>query len=122
MRNLLPSLLRRNDTPQQSKPSASDAKLAMVTAERDFWCEQARLLQNQLQTVMRTQAGIMEQLAASTVAPEDLQNSLNLVVEQMRQPLTVIAATEAAIALSKEGTQGRYTAARSQSDRMEHSR
>lgn len=61
------------------RKSAIERKLDVVNAqnqqlkvERDFWAEQCRVLQNQLQTVMRGQGVLLEQMARSTVLPDDV--------------------------------------------------
>ena len=85
------------------------AKIAVVEQEREFWSEQARALQNHLQTVMRGQAAMLDQMARTSMTAEDVQLCVAQVSHELRQPLTSIEATKAVISSVREGTQGAYT-------------
>ena len=86
------------------------AKIAVVEQEREFWSEQARALQNHLQTVMRGQAAMLDQMARTSMTAEDVQQCVAQVSAELRQPLTSIEATKALVSSVREGTQGAYTA------------
>ena len=109
-----------------AKPKAADLeaeiaqlriKLSAMQVERDFWVEQSRTLQNHLQTVMRGQASIMEQLARSAVCEDDVQAAIAGMAQQLRQPLTTVEATMALASSAREGSQGQYTAVNASSRR-----
>ena len=85
------------------------AKLAVVEQEREFWTEQARNYQNHLQTVMRGQAAMLDQMARTSMTADDVQQCVAQVSHELRQPLTSIEATKAVISSVREGTQGAYT-------------
>ena len=85
------------------------AKIAVVEQEREFWSEQARALQNHLQTVMRGQAAMLDQMARTSMTADDVQQCVAQVSHELRQPLTSIEATKAVISSVREGTQGAYT-------------
>ena len=86
------------------------AKIAVVEQEREFWSEQARALQNHLQTVMRGQAAMLDQMARTSMTADDVQQCVAQVSHELRQPLTQIEATKALVSSVREGTQGAYTA------------
>ena len=85
------------------------AELAIKGQEREFWTEQARNYQNHLQTVMRGQASMLEQMARTSMTADDVQQCVAQVSAELRQPLTSIEATKAVISSVREGTQGAYT-------------
>ena len=85
------------------------AKLAVVEQEREFWTEQARNFQNHLQTVMRGQAAMLDQMARTSMTADDVQQCVAQISHELRQPLTSIEATKAVISSVREGTQGAYT-------------
>lgn len=85
-------------------------QLAAMKIERDFWVEQARTLQNHLQTVLRGQASILEQIGRSAVGADDVHHAIVQMGEQLRQPLTTVEATMALAAAARDGSQGTYTA------------
>lgn len=85
-------------------------QLSAMQVERDFWSEQARALQNHLQTVMRGQADILAQMARSAVCPDDVHAAVAAMGAELRRPLTTVEATMALAAAARDGTQGRYTA------------
>ena len=70
------------------------AKIAVVEQEREFWSEQARALQNHLQTVMRGQAAMLDQMARTSMTADDVQQCVAQVSAELRQPLTSIEATK----------------------------
>ena len=86
------------------------AKLAVVEQEREFWSEQARALQNHLQTVMRGQAAMLDQMARTSMTADDVQQCVAQVSHELRQPLTSIEAVKALVSSVLEVTQGVYTA------------
>ena len=86
------------------------AKIAVVEQEREFWSEQARALQNHLQTVMRGQAAMLDQMARTSMTADDVQQCVAQVSAELRQPLTSIEAIKALVSSVREGTQGTYTA------------
>ncbi|MDR0457840.1 MAG: hypothetical protein LBH10_02240 [Burkholderiaceae bacterium] len=66
---------RRAPARPKSNPAAEEVarlrvQLAAMKVERDFWVEQARALQNHLQTVMHGQAAILEQMAHCAVTAQ----------------------------------------------------
>ncbi len=85
------------------------AELAIKGQECEFWTEQARNYQNHLQTVMRGQAAMLDQMARSNMTADDVQQCVAQVSAELRQPLTSIEATKAVISSVREGTQGAYT-------------
>lgn len=96
------------------------AQLAAMKVERDFWVEQARTLQNHLQTVLRGQASILDQMARSAVGADDVHAAIAQMGQELRQPLTTVEATVALAAAARDGSQGAYTAVgRSSPHRLE---
>lgn len=96
-----------------SKSSEADqlrVQLAAMKVERDFWVEQARTLQNHLQTVLRGQATILEQMAHSAVGADDVHSAIAQMGQELRQPLTTVEATMALATAARDGSQGKYTA------------
>ena len=85
------------------------AELAIKGQECEFWTEQARNYQNHLQTVMRGQAAMLDQMARTSMTADDVQQCVAQVSAELRQPLTQIEATKAVISSVREGTQGAYT-------------
>ena len=86
------------------------AQLAIKGQECEFWTEQARNYQNHLQTVMRGQASMLEQMARSSMTADDVQQCVAQVSAELRQPLTQIEATKALVSSVRKDTQGEYTA------------
>ena len=84
-------------------------RLSAMQVERDFWMEQARNIQNHLQTVLRGQANILEQMGRSAVCEDDVHAAIADMGNQLRQPLTTVEATAALAAASRKGSQGAYT-------------
>ena len=85
-------------------------RLLAMQVERDFWVEQARTTQNHLQTVLRGQATILEQMARGAVCESDVHTAIADMGSQLRAPLTTVEATMALTAAAREGSQGQYTA------------
>ena len=86
------------------------AQLIVSKQECEFWTDQARNLQNHLQTVMRGQASMLEQMARSSMTADDVQQCVAQVSAELRQPLTSIEATKALVSSVRKDTQGAYTA------------
>ena len=84
-------------------------EIAALKVERDFWVEQARNLQNHLQTVMRGQAAMLEQMARGGIQESEVLQSIAQVQQELRQPLTSVEAVAALTASIRPGTQGTYT-------------
>lgn len=85
------------------------AQLLVTKQECEFWTDQARNLQNHLQTVMRGQANMLEQMARSSMTADDVQQCVAQVSAELRQPLTQIEATKALVSSVRKDTQGAYT-------------
>lgn len=85
-------------------------RLMAMQVERDFWSEQARTFQNHLQTVLRSQASILEQMSRSAVCEGEVHAAIADMSTQLRQPLTTVEATMALAAAARDSTQGNYTA------------
>lgn len=98
-------------TPAAPEPRTKvlEAQLHALKVERDFWVEQARTLQNQLQTVMRGQAAMLEQMANTSMTSDDVQALCGQIAHELRQPLTTVEASAALAAAARGGSQGRYT-------------
>ena len=94
-------------------------KLSAMQQERDFWCEQARVLQNQLQSVFRGQAAILDQMAHNSVMPDDVHAAISDMGAQLRHPLTTVEAAVALSAASRMGSQGAYTAVNTDTTRRD---
>ncbi|MFG5779867.1 hypothetical protein ACFIQF_22635 [Comamonas sp. J-3] len=102
--------LREKAVDLESQVKNLELKLAAMQQQRDFWTEQSRTYQNQLQIVFGTQASILEQLAKSSVCTEDMHVAIANMAADLRKPQTAVAAIEALAASCRPGTQGRYTA------------
>ena len=94
------------------------SKIAMVEQEREFWTEQARNLQNHLQTVMRGQASMLDQMARTSMTSDDVIQCVNQVSAELREPLTQIEAAKALISMAKPDTQGTYTAVKQKNTKV----
>ena len=86
------------------------AQVEMLQAEAQFWSNQCISLQNHLQTVMRGQGQMLQQMARSGMTSEDVKACVNEVREQLARPLTSIPAVQALVSMAKPDTQGAYTA------------
>lgn len=102
-RNMLPT----------SEAARLRLELAALKVERDFWVEQARNLQNHLQTVMRGQAAMLEQMGRGPIHESDVHAAIQQVAQELREPLTTVEAIAALTAGQRSGTQGAYTAVQS---------
>lgn len=95
--------------PSPSAAAKLDAKVRALTIERDFWVDQGRELQNQLQTWQRMYAGLYDQLGRGVVTDQSLAENLALASEELRQPIASVEAIRAMTAMLKDDTQGAYT-------------
>lgn len=85
------------------------AKNKALLIERNFWVQQGRELQNQLQTWQTMYANMFDQLGRGVVTEESVAENLALAAEELRQPISVVEAVNAAFAMLKDDTQGQYT-------------
>lgn len=85
------------------------AKQEALLIERNFWVDQGRNLQNNLQTWQRMYADLYEQLGRGVVTEQDVKDNLALASEYLRQPLASVEAIAALVASQKPDTQGNYT-------------
>ena len=90
--------------------AALEAKQQALLIERDFWVEQGRSLQNNLQTWQSMYSQMFDQLGRGVVTDEDIKENLAIASEQLRQPLTTVEAVRALTASIDSSTQGFYTA------------
>lgn len=93
----------------KKKLAASEAKQKAILVERDFWVEQGRSLQNQLQTSQRMYADLFDQLGRGVVTEDSLAENLALASQELRQPLTTVEAIRALTSSMEEASQGAYT-------------
>lgn len=93
---------------------ALEAKQQALLIERDFWVEQGRSLQNNLQTWQSMYSQMFDQLGRGVVTNEDIKENLAIASEQLRQPLTTVEAVRALTASIDSSIQGCYTSAISQ--------
>ena len=89
--------------------AASQAREKALLIERDFWVEQGRSLQNQLQTWQRMYSGLYDQIGRGVVTEESISENLAMASEELRQPITTVEAVRALTAGLKDNTQGQYT-------------
>ena len=94
------------------------SKISMIEQEREFWTEQARNLQNHLQTVMRGQASMLDQMARTSMTADDVLQCVHQVSAELREPLTQIEAAKALISMAKPDTQGTYTAVKQKNTKV----
>lgn len=93
----------------KKKLEISEAKQKALLVERDFWVEQGRSLQNQLQTSQRMYADLFDQLGRGVVTEDSLAENLALASQELRQPLTTVEAIRALTSSMEEASQGAYT-------------
>lgn len=93
----------------KKKLAISEAKQKALLVERDFWVEQGRSLQNQLQTSQRMYADLFDQLGRGVVTEDSLAKNLALASQELRQPLTTVEAIRALTSSMEEASQGAYT-------------
>lgn len=107
----LPTLsgLAYDNTQLQKKLAISEAKQKAILVERDFWVEQGRSLQNQLQNSQRMYADLFDQLGRGVVTEDSLAANLALASQELRQPLTTVEAIRALTSSMEEVSQGAYT-------------
>ncbi|MFG9301276.1 hypothetical protein [Pseudomonas aeruginosa] len=86
-----------------------EARIQALLIEREFWVEQGRNLQNQLQTWQRMYSSLFDQLGRGVVTDQDIKDNLALASEELRQPVTAVEAVRAMTAMLTENTQGQYT-------------
>lgn len=89
--------------------AASENKQKALLVERDFFVEQGRSLQNQLQLANRMHADLFDQLGRGTVTEESIANNLAMASEELRQPLATVEAVRALTASMDQATQGEYS-------------
>lgn len=93
----------------KKKLAISEAKQKAILVERDFWVEQGRSLQNQLQTSQRMYADLFDQLGRGVVTEDSLAENLALASQELRQPLTTVEAIRALTSSMEASSQGIYT-------------
>lgn len=93
----------------KKKLAISEAKQKAILVERDFWVEQGRSLQNQLQISQRMYADLFDQLGRGVVTEDSLTENLALASQELRQPLTTVEAIRALTSSMEEASQGAYT-------------
>lgn len=86
-----------------------EGKQVALIIERDFWVEQGRNLQNNLQMWQRLYSGMYDQLGKGVVTDQDIADNLALASAQLKQPLTTVEAVRALTASMDAATQGKYT-------------
>lgn len=86
-----------------------NGRTTALLVEREFWVEQSRGLQNQIQQWQRMYAGLLEQLGKGVVTEQSIADNLALAAEELRQPITQVEAVRALIATMDSTTQGSYT-------------
>lgn len=108
---MLPTLseLGYENAQLKKKLAISEAKQKAILVERDFWVEQGRSLQNQLQTSQRMYADLFDQLGRGVVTEDSLAENLALASQELRQPLTTVEAIRALTSSMEESSQGAYT-------------
>lgn len=101
--------LKKELAAANNRISISQAKQNALLIERDFFVEQGRALQNQLQLANRMHADLFDQLGRGVVTEESIANNLALASEELRQPLTAVEAIRGLTASMHESTQGEYS-------------
>jgi len=92
---------------------ALEAKQAALLIERDFWVEQGRSLQNNLQVWQSLYSRMYDQLGRGVVTDADIKENLAEASAQLKQPLTTVEAVRALTASMDAATQGNYTSVNS---------
>lgn len=80
-----------------------------LVRERDFWVNQSRALQNQVQMWQAMYSGLLKEIAVGEVRP-NVAEAVNLATEALEIPLTPVEAIRALQAQMRPSTQGAYTA------------
>ena len=109
---------RKETAPDSSKVIAQlkreltmlESKYEALLIERNFWVEQGRTLQNQLQTWQRMYSGLYDQLGRGVVTDQNIKDNLALAAEELRAPIATVEAVSALVSMQKPDTQGAYTA------------
>ena len=101
-------LEQENLTLQQRVKQLEGKQVALII-ERDFWVEQGRNLQNNLQTWQRMYSGMYDQLGNGVVTDQDIADNLAVASAQLKQPLTTVEAIRSLTACMDAATQGKYT-------------
>lgn len=101
--------LRKDIQDAENRLIVQESKNKALVIERTFWVEQGRALQNQLQAWQKMHADLFEQLGKGVVTEQTLERNLALASSELRQPIAVVESVNAAFAMLKENTQGRYT-------------
>lgn len=87
----------------------SRLKQEAMLVEREFWVEQGRNLQNQLQTWQRMYASLYDQIGRGVVTTDSVKEDLAMAADELRQPITSVEAVRAMVAMTDPACQGRYT-------------
>lgn len=108
---MLPSIteLGCENAQLKKKLAASELKQKALLVERDFWVEQGRNIQNQLQTSQRMYADLFDQLGRGVVTEDSIAENLALASQDLCQPLTTVEAIRALTSSMEEASQGVYT-------------
>lgn len=93
----------------RNENAALKAKQQALLIERDFWVEQGRNLQNNLQTWQKMYSGMYDQLGRGVVTDQSIAENLALAAEHLQQPLASVEAIRALTASMDTATQGGYT-------------
>lgn len=91
------------------KLDEKDREIERLRIERDFWVEQGRSLQNQVQTWQRLYAGLLQHIERGG-CDESLKAELENMREELSRPVVGVEAVRALTAMMQGGTQGEYTA------------
>lgn len=93
----------------RNENAALKAKQEALLIERDFWVEQGRSLQNNLQIWQKMYSSMFDQLGRGVVTDQSIADNLAMASEHLQQPLTSVEAVRALTAFMDTTTQGRYT-------------
>ncbi|MGQ2385537.1 hypothetical protein [Acinetobacter ursingii] len=110
-------LLEHENQRLRNKIQVLENKQAALLIERDFWVEQGRNLQNNLQTWQKMYSNMFDQLGRGVVTDQDIKENLALASEKLRQPLTTVEAVRGLTASMDAATQGGYTSVKQPSYR-----
>jgi hypothetical protein len=98
--------MKRKAVPAQ--PGLAQMERDALILERDFWVNQARTLQNQVQMWQTMYSGLLSEIAKGEVKP-DVAAAADVAMSALQAPLTAVEAVRAFMAQQLETTQGRYT-------------
>lgn len=98
--------MKRKAVPAQ--PGLAQMERDALILERDFWVNQARTLQNQVQMWQAMYSGLLSEIAKGEVNP-DVAAAADVATAALKAPLTAVEAVRAFMAQQLESTQGRYT-------------